>query len=103
MWEVRKCRLKEENRSKYIDGVLLVESICGDILQHLISCNSSIVDDDVDLELAGLGMRKVVLCRGNEMSWAVRVPKIGLNRQCLYAMVILEGRAQGFGLLSRRV
>lgn len=103
MGEIGKGGLQEKDGSEDIDAVLLVERIYRHLREHLVSGHTSVVDDYIDLEFAGLWMCKVILCTSNEMSRAIGISEICLYRQGSNVVLGLDGSAQGVGSLGRRI
>ena len=69
-----------------------MESIWSDILNEVIRCDASIVDNDVDLKLPGFGMGEVVFDCGDEVCSAVRRAYVCLDGEGCDTMLRLEFR-----------
>ena len=81
MREARHRGLHQQERSEDVDSILSLEALDRGILDEFNICHSGIIDDDVDLELPGLGVREVVFREGDEVRGAGGVAYVGLDGQ----------------------
>jgi len=95
--QVRDSSLHEEQRASDIDTVDKVKVLGIALLNRKVRCHTSIVDDDVDLQFAGLGVGKVVQCCGDEVCRTVLAAHVCLYGQCLDSMLFLEALGQFLG------
>jgi hypothetical protein len=89
--EVGQGGLGEEQGPEDVDAIGVLVGVDGDVLEQLVDGDAGVVDEDVDLEGAGLGVREVVLGRGDEVGWAGGVTQVGLDDEGGDAVLFLEG------------
>jgi hypothetical protein len=59
--------LQQQQRSSHIDVELPCKVLAVHVLDKVVACHSSIVDDYVELELAALWVREIVFCHFDKM------------------------------------
>jgi hypothetical protein len=91
MREIINGRLEHEDWSQNIDFITPFEILDLDIGDLLVLGDTSIVDQDVDLELAGLGVREVVFGCVDNVVGAGFLGYVGLDDEGRDAVGVLEG------------
>lgn len=89
--EVRQSGLHEQDGPEDVDGVRFVEIFGGDVGNVVVGCDGSVVDDDIDLERAGLGVREVVLGGFDDVGGTGGRTHVGLDREGTDIVFVLEG------------
>lgn len=82
--------MEQENGSQNIDLITPFELTDLDLGKLLVLGDTGIVDQDIDLEFAGLGMRKVVFGCVDDMVCAGFVGHVGLDDQSRDAVGVLQ-------------
>lgn len=95
--------MHKQQGSSYVYVVLSRKVFAVDVLNRVVSGNASVVHDNVELELASLGMRKVVLGDLNQVLGSILRAHAGLDAQRFDAIFGLEFRRKIFGDLGGRV
>lgn len=70
--------MHEEDGAKNVDFILVVEGVGGAGFEGHVLADAGVVDDDVNLELVGFGVGKMVLSRGDDMCGAVGAAQVSL-------------------------
>lgn len=100
MGQVRQGGLGEQHGAQDINAILPLILVDGDILQQLIAVHASVVDQDIDLELAGLGVREVVLGRADQVGGPGGNAHVGLDDEAGHAVLLGEGLGELLGDLG---
>lgn len=100
MGQVRQGGLREQHRAQDINAILPLVLVDGDILQQLIAVHASVVDQDINLELAGLGVREVVLGRADQVGGPGGNAHVGLDDEAGHAVLLAEGLGELLGDLG---
>ena len=87
--------MEQKNRTEDVDGVLGVEGFGGDVWQVLVCGDASVVDEDVDAEGVGFGVREVVACCCDDVRWACGAAHVRLHCDGFDAVVFFQGGGDG--------
>lgn len=99
--EVRARGFHEEERAADIDVVEESEVVAVALFDGEVAGDAGVVDDDVDLQLAGLGVREVVLGHLDEVRGAVLGAHVCLDGQAFDAVGVLQLLGELLGLVGR--
>lgn len=88
--QIRNSSLHKEQRSSNIDSVNKVKVLHIALLNRKIGCYTSIVDDDVDLQFASLGVGEMVQCCSDKVCRTILTAHIGLYGQSLDSVLFLK-------------
>ena len=91
--------LHEQEGAEHVGAVLGVEGVGGAGFEGQVLADAGVVDDHVDLELAGFGVGEVVFGCGDDVDAAGRVAEVGLHGDGFDAVAFFElfGESAGEG------
>ena len=79
MREVGQGGLQQENGAEDVDGVHFGELFGSDVAEGFVACDAGIIDDDVNLEGTGFGVREVVFSCVDEIGRTGGRADVGLD------------------------
>lgn len=92
--------LDEKEWSEHIDLVLVFEVLNGARCDFVVDRDTSVVDDNVNLEFSTLWVGEVILDSSDDMLWTTGTGHICLNAETLNSIGLLQLGLEFLGLWS---